>query len=46
VGLLGGKVVLVAADKRFLRAAKDEGVATFDPEEDSEKELNDLLGVL
>ncbi len=46
VSLLGGKVVLVAADKRFLRAAKDEGAATFDPEEDSEKELNDLLGVL
>jgi len=46
VSLLGGKVVLVAADKRFLRAAKDEGVATFDPEEDTEKELNDLLGVL
>ena len=46
VSLLGGKVVLVAADKRFLRAAQDEGVATFNPEVDTEKKLHDLLGVL
>ena len=45
VNLFGRTVVLVAADKRFLRAAKNEGVATFDPEEDTEKKLHDLLEV-
>lgn len=43
VDLLGEKIVLVAADKRLLRAAKSEGVATFNPEEDAEKKLDDLL---
>lgn len=45
VNLLGAKIVLVAADKRLLRAAKSEGVATFNPEEDEEKKLDGLLKI-
>jgi predicted nucleic acid-binding protein len=45
VNLLGEKIVLVAADKRLLRAAQNEGVATFNPEEDVEKKLDDLLEI-
>ena len=43
VNLLGERVVLVAADKRFLRAAQNEGVATINPEEDAEEKLDDYL---
>lgn len=43
MNLLGEKIVSVAADKRLLRAAKNEGVATFNPEEDAEKKLDVLL---
>jgi len=45
VNLLGEKVVLVAADKRLLRAAKNEGITTFNPEEDAEKKLDDLVKI-
>lgn len=43
MNLLGEKIVSVAADKRLLRAGKNEGVATFNPEEDVEKKLDVLL---
>jgi len=41
--LLGSQVILVAADKRFLRAAKDEGIVTVNPEKDALERLNMLL---
>jgi len=37
------RVLLVASDKRFLRAAQAEGILTFNPEEDTEEELLQLL---
>jgi predicted nucleic acid-binding protein len=40
---LGDDLVLVASDQRLLRAAQAEGVATFDPETDSETVLDALL---
>ena len=43
VNLLGQTVVLVAADRRFLRAAENEGITTFNPEEGTEEELDNLL---
>lgn len=46
VNLLGQTVVLVAADRRFLRAAKNEGTTTFNPEEDTEEELDNLLNAI
>lgn len=45
VKVLGEKIVLVAADRRLLRAAKSERVATLNPEEDAEKKLHDLLKI-
>jgi hypothetical protein len=37
------KLVLVASDKRLIRAAKLEGFGTFDPETEVEVELDRLL---
>jgi predicted nucleic acid-binding protein len=40
---LGYDVVLVASDKRLLKASQAEGLVTFDPETQSDAELNALL---
>lgn len=37
------QVLLVASDKRFLRAAQAEGIVTFNPEEDTQARLVQLL---
>lgn len=37
------RVLLVASDKRFLRAAQAEGIPTFNPEEDTSEKLAQLL---
>lgn len=39
----GDDVVLVASDRRLLRAAQAEGLATFDPETQSQADLDALL---
>jgi len=40
----GDQLILWSSDKRLLRAAKNEGVAVFDPEVETEKSLTDILG--
>jgi predicted alpha/beta hydrolase family esterase len=40
----GDDLVLVASDHRLLRAAKAEGLATFDPETQDQAALSALLG--
>jgi predicted nucleic acid-binding protein len=39
----GNDLVLVASDKRLLRAAQTEGLVTFDPETQSQTDLDALL---
>ena len=39
----GNDLVLVAADGRLLRAARAEGLDTFNPERNSQADLNALL---
>lgn len=39
----GGKVVLVASDKRLVRAAKLEGFEVIDPETETEDKVRDML---
>lgn len=39
----GDNLVLVSSDKRLLRAAKNEGMLTFDPETDSQTALDVLI---
>lgn len=41
----GDTLVLVSSDKRLLRAAKNEGLLTFDPETDSQSTLEWLINV-
>ncbi len=41
---LGDDLVLVASDQRLLRAAQAEGLPTFNPETQSQTELDALLG--
>ena len=40
---VGNDIVLMASDQRLLRAAKAEGLSTFNPETQSEADLNALL---
>jgi hypothetical protein len=40
----GNDLVLVARDRRLLRAAQAEGLLTFDPENQTEPELDILIG--
>lgn len=40
----GNDLVLVACDRRLLRAAQAEGLLTFDPENQTQAELDALLG--
>jgi predicted nucleic acid-binding protein len=40
----GNDLVLVASDRRLLRAAQAEGLLTFDPENQTQSELDALLG--
>lgn len=40
----GNNLVLVASDKRLTRAAADEGLVTFDPETQTQTDLDALLG--
>lgn len=40
----GGDLVLVASDQRLLRAARAEGLVTFDPETETQAALDVLLG--
>jgi predicted nucleic acid-binding protein len=42
--LAGDDLLLVAADQRLLRAAQAEGLATFNPEVQTQAELDVLLG--
>lgn len=42
--LTGDDLVLIASDVRLLKAAKAEGLATFDPERQPQQELDALLG--
>jgi predicted nucleic acid-binding protein len=44
VGEEGHAVVFVASDQRLLRAARSEGLVTFDPETDSQADLDVLIG--
>ena len=39
----GDNLVLVSSDKRLLRASRDEGLVTFDPETDSQATLDFLI---
>jgi predicted nucleic acid-binding protein len=39
----GDNLVLVSSDKRLLRASRDEGLVTFDPETDSQTTLDFLF---
>ena len=39
----GDNLVLVSSDKRLLRASRDEGLVTFDPETDSQTTLDFLI---
>ena len=39
----GDDLVLVSSDKRLLRASRDEGLVTFDPETDSQTTLDFLI---
>ena len=39
----GDNLVLVSSDKRLLRASRDEGLVTFDPETDSQTTLDVLI---
>jgi predicted nucleic acid-binding protein len=41
---VGNDLVLVACDRRLLRAAQAEGLLTFDPENQTQPELDSLLG--
>ena len=41
---VGDDLVLVAADQRLIRAAQAEGLTTFNPETQSQAELDALLG--
>lgn len=41
---IGDDLLLIAADRRLLRAAQAEGVLTFDPESQTEADLDALLG--
>jgi predicted nucleic acid-binding protein len=41
---VGHDVVLMASDQRLLRAAQAEGLSTFDPETQSQADLDALLG--
>lgn len=41
--LTGDKLILIAADQRLLRAAGAEGLVTFDPETQSQSDLNALI---
>lgn len=43
VRLLGGDVLLIASDKGLLRAARDEGIQTFDPENETAAAVDALL---
>ena len=43
VAILGAQVVLVAADKRLLRAAKAEGLSVLNPEEATLAQVRALL---
>jgi predicted nucleic acid-binding protein len=40
----GDDVVLVASDRRLLRAAQSEGLVTFDPETQTQADLDALIG--
>src|SRR5262249_17168327 len=40
----GGDLVLVTSDQRLLKAAQAEGLLTFDPETQSQTDLDTLLG--
>src|SRR5262249_51177146 len=40
----GNDMVLVASDKRLLKAAQAEGLVTFDPETQTQAELDALIG--
>jgi predicted nucleic acid-binding protein len=40
----GDDVLVVASDQRLLRAARAEGLTTFDPETQSESDLDAILG--
>jgi predicted nucleic acid-binding protein len=42
--LSGDDVVLVASDQRLLKAAQAEGLLTFDPETQSQTDLDNLIG--
>ena len=41
----GGDVVIVSSDDRLVRAAKAEGLATFNPETDTQATLDAFLNV-
>jgi len=40
----GNDLILVASDRRLLRAAQTEGLLTFDPETQTQAELDTLIG--
>lgn len=42
--LSGDDVVLIASDDRLLKAAREEGLAVFDPERQTQDELDAVLG--
>lgn len=41
----GDELMLLASDKRLVRAAQDEGITAFNPEEETIRRLKQLLGV-